>query len=378
MTAVRTQLWIPSLPPVFNNVNGVQTITRTIDASGEKFAWIGRVHWPDSASSKNIRKVHIFPSAITDGTGTLAISLQDVLATTGAPPRPDETQDEKALAWDITSLTAGAWNVSPQLDADRTVNKGDLIAAVLEFDTFVADAVTLSNGQVPSAVSMSHEAVCVCKESGSWNSNFGAGAFGHPSIIFEMSDGSYGTFAGCLPIASASGANINTGTTPDEYGMRFELPFDCKIDGVYVICNPSGAARNFSIIVSNAGGALVTVQVDTEQIVSNASGLKPYYLTFPDVSLTKNTAYYVSMRPETANNNQISRFHMFQAPYLATMYGGTTWFEVNRTNGGAWDESATASRTAIGIRVCEIDDGAGAGGGGGGLLVNPGMRGGMI
>jgi len=127
---------INSMTPGFSS-------TLVIDATGEQAAQLGQVWFPARTGSKTINKVHFRFGAVTKAGGSgLQVSLQDVSLTAGPPAQPDGVVDQyRAIANGEATFAANTWYTSGLLTSDgtdtgtkRTVNFGDLVACVLEYD----------------------------------------------------------------------------------------------------------------------------------------------------------------------------------------------------------------------------------------------------
>lgn len=54
-----------------------------------------------------------------------------------------------------------------------------------------------------------------------------------PCFALEYSDGSYAVQLGLWPVTSTPTPTFNNGTTPDERGLKFRLPFPVRVTGVW-------------------------------------------------------------------------------------------------------------------------------------------------
>jgi hypothetical protein len=352
MAYVNTQgLWIPALPII--NLPPAFTLS-PIDATGEKFAWIGKF-WNKDRTSKDIRKVHFRAGTVTSAGGSgLTLSLQNVDTATGPPYQPDGTQDQTA-AIALNTISSNSWVTSGNLSADRTVAFGELFAAVIEYDgggRLGADALNLTNLQLVNAVYQGMTNGCSLL-SGTW-----AAISVIPNIIFEDSSGGFGTFEHAWPASATNATTFNTGSTPDERALEFSFPFPCKVDGAwaYVL---AAANAEFDMILYEGTSALATVSADLNTI-SSAAAPRIATCTFAPQTLAANTTYRLAIKPTTANNVTLYDFDVNAAGHFDAHAGGQALRFAGRADAGAWDAATTTKRPYAGLRISALDDGRGA------------------
>jgi hypothetical protein len=348
-------VFYPDPPPLTTGA----TTSSVIDATGEKIAWIGRV-WNKDRASKSIRKVGFRFGTVTKAGGSgLTVSLQNVDTANGPPFQPDGTQDQTvAIANGDAGFASNSWYQTGALSADRSVSFGELIAVVVEYDgsgRLGADAVNFTN----PAASISPALQGVSLLTASW-----AAVAVLPSIILEFSDGTFGTVESALPTSTGlSTVNVNSGSTPDEYAIEFQVPAAMKVDGGWFNAT-AAAGADFDITLYDAGGSsLASVSVDANTVRSTS--VSTTIVTFAEVTLAKNTTYRLAIKPTTANNITVVQFDVASADHKQALPGGTSWNYTTRTDAGAW-AAATTTRSLIGgLRISAIDDGTGSGSGGG-------------
>jgi hypothetical protein len=333
-----------------------------IDATGEMYAWIGSVWWPDrSVTSRDIRRARFqFGAVVKAGGSGLTFSLQNLDLTNGPPGRPDGTQDQTAaIANGNAAFVTSGYITTADLSADRTVNFGDRFAAVIEYDgagrlgsdSFEIRHITTANtGDGPATFL-----------GGAWARTDAANG-----IVFEFADGTSGLLLPSGPWASGTiaSASLNTGTTPDEVAMQFTPDFKCKIDGAWVGVNLSSGA-NFDIVLYEGTTALRTVSFDGNTL--KQTGYQVILAEFAEIELTPSTTYYVALKPTTATNTNFRALTAASAAIAEMWLGGDTVSFASRTDAGAWTETDTR-RMFAGVRISAIDDGSGGGGGGSGVI----------
>lgn len=356
-------LYYPA-PPMFPAASPSTATGLTIDATGEKAAFVGRV-----TKTGNIRKAHFWISSLTKAGGSAwTFSLQDVDLANGPPMRPDGTQDQAAAVSNASA--AVGWYTTPDLSADRAVTRGDRLACVLEYDgagRLGADTLTLGGIRVSggSAAHTGHQSGSVLFTA-SW-----AIQAGFPAILLEYDDGTFGTLDNGWPVLNYTNVGAwNSGSTPDEYACKFTVPVPCKIDALWVLgIDPD---NDFDLVLYEGTTALETLPVDASTVQSATQIDGPCRVPLSsERTLAVSTTYYVAVKPGASNVNAVY-FAVSAAGHLAVFPGGTACTYATRVDAGAWSETTTR-RFLAGVCLSAFDDGASAGG----MIVHPGMAGGM-
>jgi hypothetical protein len=367
MTFTACKDWLPG--PYGANVLGG---TATIDATGEMFAFVGRVMFPPgTAGPKDIRKVQFrFGSVTKSGGSGLTVSLQDVDTANGPLHRPDGTPDQTvAIANGNASFATSTWITTGNLSADRTVALGELLAVVIEYD---------GSGRLSSdSVQISFIGL------GNANQTFGGGApvlftaswansQGTNNVVLEFSDGTFGTLEYARICSATTGPAISSSTTPDEVALKWTPNFNCKVSGAYVTLAPTTNTNNFDVVLYEGTTPLQTVSVDSNALA--ATGVHHIIVMFPETELTSGTAYYLAYKPTTTGNSVLTSFDVAHADHLGLAEGGTAMHYASRTDAGAWTP-VTTRRPDFGFLITarEYDTGAAAGG----MVRHPGMAGGL-
>jgi hypothetical protein len=345
----------------------------TIDATGEKVAIMGSVFIP-SRTSKSIRKIHFRFGAVTKAGGSgLTVSLQN-LTTASSGPIPDETQDETvAIANADAGFASNAWYTTGALSADRTVNPGDRIAVVIEFDgsgRLGADSVVISGLQLTGG-DAKNTLPMVALKTASWALT----SLVSPNVIFEFSDGSFGTFAGAYPASAINTHTYKQDTAgADEYALKITLPFACKSDGAFVRIEATAVTGDFDLILYDGTTSIASVSIDGAEIAGFSS--RPFRIQWSsEVSLSANTAYRLAVKPtQTTSNVTVRSTDVANANHLTCLQGGPEMCHSTRLDLGAWSDTATRRLLGFGLSISSLDDGAG---GSGGIPIARGMHGGM-
>lgn len=345
------------MPNLLAISNAAQLSTGTgvqIDASGEKFAWIGRV-WNKDRASKNITKVG-FRLGTCSGiaSNTLTVSLQNVDTTTGPPYQPDGTQDQTATIA-AGSLTSNAWVLSPALSASRSVSYGELIAVVAEYTSFSGTPVVQFSQIIGSSNSFPSVQSGPMLFTASW-----AAVTQYSNILLEFDDGSFGTLSDAYPCATINTHTFNSGSSPNEHALAFTVPFKCKVDGIYAWMNSTAATADFDLVLyDSTPTALASCSFDSNALRSTIGGYHIGEIT--EQTLNAGTQYYITVKPTTANNCAVYSFDVNAANHFQAWPGGTSW-QYSTRSGGSFAAHTTTRRLMAGIRISALSDDASSGG----------------
>lgn len=355
-------MWIGNSVFLYGLVSAGAFISDVIDASAEKYAYVGRVWFPTRTGTKDIRRVGFrFGTVVKAGGSALTVSLQDPSTTAGPPGRPDETQDQTvAIANANAAFASNSWIRTDAFSADRTVTFGDDLAVVVEYNgagRLGSDSVRLtsfSTSQVQRLLSNP-----VLKTGGNWNvTNVAA-----PNLVLEMSDGTFGTLEGGLPIKAINTHSFHSGSAADEYAMPFSFPFPCKIDGMRFVVATDVAGCNFDAILYEGTTVRRTVSIDGNRASATIGTI--FEVPFEEYTLDANSTYYVAVKPTTGNPLSVYSVDVDDANHLTTYPGGTTWTYTNRVDAGSWAAVTSTRQLIADVRVSSVQDGVGGAGGGG-------------
>jgi len=328
-----------------------------IDATGEKIAFVGPVSTPNQGS-KSIRKVGFRFGTVTKAGGSaLTVSLQDVDLAAGQPMRPDGTQDQTvAIANADAAFASNTWIQTGNLSADRTVTHGELLAVVVEFDgagRLGADSVAIS---VPNTGLLGHSALVLF--TGSWVATAATG------VLLEFSDGTFGTLEWGYPISNVATHNFHVNTAgADEYGIEFQVPWECAVDGAWWQGASGGTAGDFEVILYSGTTPMTngTISVDGHTLTSGSTFL--FQRSFPGaITLAANTSYKLALRPTATTGFLLHYVDVAAAGYMAALDGGTNIVQASRLDQGAWAAATTTRRPLMGLKLCAFHDGAAGGG----------------
>ncbi len=310
-----------------------------IDASGEKVAFVTRVPKTGTITKVGFRTRTVTTSA------ALKVSLQGV-NTSGDP---NGTILGGGTAYGILSSPASNTWYLVTLNAGLSVNKFDPIAAVIEFSSTVGSLNIGAAARGWGARQLYN--AYVDHYTTAWTK------YDYLiSVAFVYSDNSYGTTPFVHPISAIGAYTFNSGSTPDEYGNYFKLPFPVRAVGMVADVDLDQDST-FKLYDSDGTTVLASVVVNASQRYSTAAGLIWGLFSTP-VNLLKNTWYRMTIVPNGTTNISLS---WIDAADMSAFPLGQNCYQTSRTDGGAWTED-TVTRVEIALLVDSFDDGVGAGG----------------
>lgn len=368
MPQVAQQAWAPVWMP------GVTQVPTLVDstafaATGDKLAFVGRVDMGVNAQSatKNLQFVEFLPGTIVKaGSSGLTCSYQGLSHTAGGPPTEPDGVQGSTVAIAMSALASNTWFKTGNFGAVKAVHHGDEIAIVLEFDgggRLGADSFKFScvSASATSALGACGTVVDVATV---WTAQSQLA-----NVILGFDDGTYGTIAGGFPVKSLGTQAFNNGSAATEYGVQFTCVAPCTIDGAWIVLQPASNAADFSIVLYKGTTAQQTVAVDANTVNSVAGG-RLYIVKFTPTAFAVGDVITVSALPGTVNNVTLQSFDVNTAAHLQAYDLGPGLVAANRA-GGAWT-TVTTRRFQAGFHFCDFADDTG-----GGILIHPGMTGGM-
>lgn len=294
----------------------------------------------------------------------IRFSFQDVTALGS----PDNVEDQFAV---VTVVGAGIWLTPANVMTDtglaggvkRVVTKGDWLACVVRFENFVAaDSFTMAimpagGGYLLQTAPTLNYCLTSANSGTTW---IKAVLEGLPCFALKYNDGTYAELGWpFIPALNINTRTFNTGTTPDERGLLFQVPFPCRCSGAWVridIDNP------VDIILYNASDSIIASASLVAGKRSSTTGMNARINFNTPVNLSPNVNYRLAVLPTSASSIITYDFDVSNAALLTAIDGGSTWMSTERTNAGAWTNVNT-NRPFMGIILDGFDDAASVGGG---------------
>jgi len=371
MAAIRFY-WPPMLQsnngtPMASSSNFVLSTTSTSNVTG--FGWVFRVQ-----ETATITSISFLVSAVTGSPGTIRGGIKDVNTTLGTVTADTTTWAGTNTAFGTaTTWTAGAWKTIT-LGTSLSVTRGDVYAIWLQPSTGSWSVGTddISIQRSYTNIQVLERAPYAIQANGS--TTVSKVAVTTPCFMYHSSTKSYGwPFTG----ATDYGAAINSGTTPDEFGLRFRLPSSScssySVAGVLVSGLLGTGDWDLVLYDSNGTTELQNITIDKDQIYNAASW--PHHVYFNETTLSAllpNTYYRVTLRPTSGTNMGTTHYWTLKSAgdrnALTNQAADINWCE--RADAGAW----TDTDTRLPVMQLIITDMTASGGG---MIVHSGTAGGM-
>jgi hypothetical protein len=341
-----------------------------LDAATEKLAFI----FP-APKTGTLHSVGFGLATVTQAPANgLKISFQDVASATGDP---DGTIDQYRVVssglvtngWIDVSATGPMTSDGTDGGTKRAVTRGDYLAVVIEFANF-SSGDSLSIGTCYS--------VWYGAPGNHYNDHFTGSWAKHTAYLIKVSlkydDGTYGYIPSSAPFKKADNVIINSGSNPDEIALKFKMPYPLKVNGLWARLQLDSASADSQLILYDSDGSTVLASAALDATFGPAMDPYFYYVPIPEITLMKDAYYRVAVKPTTTNNLRLIYQEVNDVNIWNQVEQGGNFHWSQRVDAGAWTDTTT-KRPTVGVVVSALDDGVG--GGGGGLLVHPGMSGGM-
>jgi hypothetical protein len=376
-------IWLPTLEAGFSGTGSLAGgDTALIDADQEEVQFIGQVTI-DGGGSKTFgtsgSKIGWLPgpSITLAANSTCTVGVKTAVDTSNGPPARATIGKAafsvyKDLVGGTDTITSTTWREDAMASGTPfTVADGDLIAICFLLTTTSGSPSIKVRTLTPST--QFGFPACTLVTSGPTYTLLGALA--NAIIIFD--DGAIGWFAGTIPCSAVDTTSATIGNT-NIFGNIFRVPFTCKVDALSVTVTPTAGADFAMELYSTPLGTPATVEsISVDQNLTTATAIKQFMrrLITPR-TLTINTDYLVGVRQTTGTALTISQRDQSNASYFKPLGMGAECYAATSTAGATFAAINSGKRRYMAhVRICALDDGAGTAGG---LLVNRGMRGGMV
>lgn len=349
--------------------------SNTMAAAGRSCAFIGKIYIDGAPASKTISSAG-GKIAFRTGTCTFAnagtnfrVGIQD-LASTGLE---DGTFDVYA---DFTGGGGGIASNTPyekaMTNGSKTLNHLGIYAICFETTARAgADSIIVqSYGNVDFFNSAVTEFPYRTVDTGAGVTRQSSAPYG-AAIIFD--DGTLGWIEGgwYCPDLTTGNISFNSGSTPDEYGAVFKVPFTCSVRGGYLNVGSISSTDTFEIILySDATGTPVaerTVTVDPNYVGAAAAGPAQVLVSFDSFTLTAGSWYGLMLRPTSANTIQL-QYHLLDSTFDCSKYLKQLPFGSNASLGARTNQTGAftdpfefnVDYPIFGLLIDKLDDGVSA------------------
>lgn len=319
-----------------------------------------------SRITDSITKLYVRVATVTTG-----CTIEGRIETVGADGLPSGTlwstttngtvaiADTDDNLWKTITLTSSA-----------SLNTGDRFAIV----------VTYSSGSTPNLNFLSTSTVflgggltsrLLLSDAGAAYTNVGAAPIAW-EVIVEYSGG-IAYVPGCFPFdGSTTQTAFNSGSSPDEWAMRFQVPVPMTVAGARLGMANVAAGADFTVSLWDASGttdaaALAQKAIDGDNMLTTtADGVVE--VIFPTAyQIAANTTYYLGVRADTANNIAVianATPSGITGSHKATP-GGDQLYKATRAwtagTAGAWTTDSN-NIPAFSLLVSKLGDDAGGAG----------------
>lgn len=336
---------LQTIPPIlYPTITHIQTVRANgvLDADGEKLGCVFMVPATGTINFIAFRTVAV----------TTSDTLKVGLYTVDANGDPTATAYGSMVAGTQGSLSANT-AYAVELGTGATATKGDMVAIVIEFDSYVAGNLQVAIGfearwNLPYASLYSAAA---------WGKlaypAMAAIGYGTPTPVYPWTGMS-------VPFSARTALNFNSGSTPNEYALRFNVPFPLRVTGMWWQGFANAGADYDAILYSGTTPITgMTQRVDGDAVAGTQAYLN--FVQFDSTAeLAKDTEYRLSVKPADATGIRLQRSTYLSSALLGAMGGSAGFYESTRA-GGAWSD-ATDTQPTMGLIIDQLDDGVGAGG----------------
>jgi hypothetical protein len=192
-------------------------------------------------------------------------------------------------------------------------------------------------------------------------------------VYFEFSDGTFGTLDGAVPASGLTALAFNSGSAADEIAMGVQFPFDVVCVGASGLALCASTAADFDVVLYEGTTVRRTYSIDATQLPALATAVA-WTAQWQPYTIPANTLFRIALKPTTANNLTMYYRDVASAALLDIAFGGQNFRYASRVDAGAWTDVTTRQPLNWSIRIASVPD---ATGGSGGMIVHPGMSGGL-
>jgi hypothetical protein len=286
----------------------------------------------------------IFRTGTVTTSQPMRVSIQTVNATTGFP-----TGTPVGTAGTSGALSASTW-YEITLGSNASLTEGTLYAVVVEWDSATGSIQVLQSISSGANGIPGDESTAVFYNSGSWATTSNTWM-----LSARYTDDAYITAAPY--IATSSTQAYNSGSAPNEYGVKWTPTRDWRVRGI---------ACHYSAVASSAHELRIYNSSSVQQATVSGyleSAMNHIFRLNTTVQVTAGGTYYLALKPTNANNVTLSR-GAFRDTYARAASSLTEFVQVSRTDTGAWTEDDTIVPFMV-----PVIDGIDSGGGGTTVIV---------
>lgn len=363
LTSMKGGAWWPE--PAFmvtaagaNGAARPAVTVRTLDASGEKQAWIFQ-----SPVTGTLSEIDYYINAVTSS-GDLDVRVETVSATDGNPTGTLVGTNTNLSA---TISTTGA--KTAVLTAGASLTRGTYYAIVFarttgNYDLKIVDFTTSSEFRVTTlSYGRYHDGT-------SWAAQNAANSRQYvPCVALKWNDGNYYWIPGSYPIQSLTNVDFGNTSSDRERGIRIIPRVPMRVAGWFG--NVSLIGVNADVVLADSGGtAIGTYSGDKDYGSSYGAGTNYNHMRqgfFAETpSLTAGSTYYLTLKPTTSTTTRVTDALLMDTSDVTQwnmLSGGTDIALVTRNSGGTYSVDTTKRPMNFGLIIDQFGDDAGTGSG---------------
>lgn len=355
-------------------VGGLQITSSTlIDLTGEKLAIVGEIMWDNGAATKTMStssKIHIRTGAITfaDASTTMRVGLQGLLGAGSGAVRatPDGSWSVYTdLIGNGGLLTSSDDNIAKSIAltaGTKDVSQGELVAIVFDMTARAGSDSFGFSGLTGFGYTTTRPGNA--QYIGSAWTYFGGTAH-LANVLLESDDGTFGLLRGATYISGTGVNAFQASSTPDEYGLVFQVPFRCKIDSVTFSGGPNGsAAADCEVCIYSTPSSTPVELANYTLLGEHGSGYiddRPTTIQLTEeLELQPKTDYCVSIKATGTANFDVGYVKLANAAHRPVLGLANCRLGTRSNATGAFSETTTTI-PLIAVGISALDDGNGAG-----------------
>ncbi len=291
----------------------------------------------------------------------LHIQFRDASEVTG---NPDDTVDAFRLIPSV-DVVAGWYNTGILSDdgtdggVKKSVTKGDLIAVCFTWPGTVGD-IRVVQHQIYTWSASNQGQFPYGRQGVSGGSMTSAFQNGKLRMALEYDGGTFPSIPEMMPMEGLNSSSLAlrvNGGAQNEAGMRFQVPFKCKVRGSVWSCSDNDSAIDVRMLKDDGSELMPSFSYAAN--FSDGGGFWRYF-TFPtEVTLEANIWYRHVVRATTTGQdfNVLHIINLNKAAHMEAWGAPIKHEFIQRYQGGAWTEDDTKRAQGISLLISEIDDG---------------------
>lgn len=324
--------------------------TATLSASGHYVAYV-------FSAKEDMTISHIgFRAGTVANSPTVEVRVETVDTTTGLPTGTLWATNTNATSATVTSNS----NPLTALTASASITKGQVVCIKLVW--VVATSTVIIQHTVGPGISAVQSSLpyAVLNTGTPTRTALGSAVY---AIALGSSSTTFYNVTGLVPFSAITNSSFNN-TTAAKRGLRFTVPFKCRIVGIRWYNTNATGDYNIAIYDDTTGtavevGSSSTAFSGNHNVNSSTAVITAFFDNA--VTPTVGATYRAAIEPSSATNVNISTFTLPTVNYRGASPSGTTAHYTTFVTGG-WTDTATDQVPLMDILIDQLDDGASTGG----------------